>query len=170
MATAVGTDDKKSVNVELNIVPFIDLMSCLTAFLLVTAVWVNTRQLPIAPKGHARDAPPCAEVDDCDKPKLSLLVEHDDIWIGVSRVNDFERIPRIAGGGYDWPRVEERLKVQKASPFFNDKTDIEIAASSTKDNPIAYQQLISAMDVAVKAGFLDVGLTQAEGLSARPEL
>ena len=46
MGAAVGTGDgKKSVNVDLNIVPFIDLMSCLTAFLLVTAVWVNIAQI-----------------------------------------------------------------------------------------------------------------------------
>ena len=45
MGAAIGTGDKKSVNVELNIVPFIDLMSCLTAFLLVTAVWVNIAQI-----------------------------------------------------------------------------------------------------------------------------
>ena len=49
MGAALGTGDKKSVNVDLNIVPFIDLMSCLTAFLLVTAVWVNIAQINIAP-------------------------------------------------------------------------------------------------------------------------
>ena len=45
MGAAVGTDDKRSVNVELNVIPFIDLMSCLTAFLLVTAVWTNLAQI-----------------------------------------------------------------------------------------------------------------------------
>ena len=165
MASALGTDDKKSVNVELNIIPFIDLMSCLTAFLLVTAVWVNTRQLPIAPRGNSHEGIKCEEDGSCDEVKLSLLIEADNVWIGLSRVNDFEKIP-----GHDWARVEERLKVQKSSPYFNTKTNIEIAASSSKENPIAYQQLIAAMDVAVKAGFVDVGLTDADGLSARPQL
>ena len=55
MGAAVGTDEKGSVNVELNIIPFIDLMSCLTAFLLVTAVWVNIAQINIQPKGKTRD-------------------------------------------------------------------------------------------------------------------
>jgi len=36
MGAAIDTGgNKKSFDVELNIVPFIDLMSCLTAFLLV---------------------------------------------------------------------------------------------------------------------------------------
>ena len=54
MGASVGTEGKGSVNVELNIVPFIDLLSCLTAFLLVTAVWVNIAQISIQPKGKSR--------------------------------------------------------------------------------------------------------------------
>ena len=53
MGAAVGTDDKKSVNVDVNIVPFIDLLSCLTAFLLVTAAWTKIAALPIAPEARA---------------------------------------------------------------------------------------------------------------------
>ena len=55
MGAAVGTGEeggRKSVNVELNIVPFIDVMSCLTASLLITAVWVNIAQINIQPKAR----------------------------------------------------------------------------------------------------------------------
>ena len=167
MGAALGTGDKKSVNVELNIVPFIDLMSCLTAFLLVTAVWVNISQLDVKPQGKAREVPPC--VEGCDDPELSVLVDSDSVWIGVSRVNEFEQIPKTATG-YDWDKVRDRLKVQKKSPFFDSKTHIQIAANSTSASPIPYNQLIAAMDVAVQSGFLDVGLTDPNGLSARPTL
>ena len=160
-------DDKNSRNVDLNIIPFIDLMSCLTAFLLVTAVWVNIGQLNVEPAGKARDVPLCTE--GCDDPKLSVLVDTDQIWIGVSRVNEFEAIPKV-NGQYDWQKLEDRLKAQKASSFFLDKTDIEIAAQSTAASPVTYQNLVAAMDVAVKVGFLDVGLTEPASLSARPTL
>jgi biopolymer transport protein ExbD len=119
MGASLGTDGKGSVNVELNIVPFIDLMSCLTAFLLVTAVWVNISQLDVKPQGKGRETP--CDGDDCDKPKLSVLVDSDSVWIGVSRVNEFEQIPKTATG-YDWDKVRDRLKVQKKSPFFDSKT------------------------------------------------
>lgn len=168
MGAAVGTDSKGSVNVELNIVPFIDLMSCLTAFLLVTAVWVNISQLDVKPQGKAREAPPCDD-GTCDDPKLSVLIDSDSVWIGVSRVNEFEQIPKTAAG-YDWDKVRERLMAQKKSPFFEGKTGIEVAANSTSASPIPYNQLIAAMDVSVQAGFLDVGLTDPNGLSARPTL
>jgi biopolymer transport protein ExbD len=168
MAQVPGTIDKKSLNVELNIVPFIDLMSCLTAFLLVTSVWINIARLEIRPAGHARDAPPCIETD-CDAPRLSVLIEADDIWVGVSRVNDFQRLPK-AQTGYDWAALEAALKVQKASAFFEHTSDIEIAVDSTAAHPIAYQEMIAAMDIAVKTGFVDVGVTDPQGLSARPVL
>jgi len=168
MAQTLGTGDKKSVNVELNIIPFIDLMSCLTCFLLITAVWVNIAQLEIAPAGRSREAPDCIG-DTCDEPKLSVLINADEIWIGVSRVNDFQKIPRLETG-YDWAKLEDSLKQQKASAFFDHKTEIEIAAESTASHPISYQTLIAAMDIAVKTGFTSVGLSDAQSLSARPQL
>ena len=44
------------------------------------------------------------------------------------------------------------------------------AAESTATEPVSYQQMVLAMDVAVKAGFADVGITEPLGLSARPQL
>jgi biopolymer transport protein ExbD len=164
----VGTGDKKSLNVELNIIPFIDLMSCITAFLMVAAVWVNIAQLEIRPAGHAREVPPCVDAD-CDQPRLSVLLEADDIWVGVSRVNDFQKLDKTPAG-YDWARLEDMLRQHKASSLFDHATNIEIAADSTAAHPIAYQALIAAMDIAVKAGFVDVGITEPAGLSARPVL
>src|SRR5437870_9338097 len=107
MSAAVGTDDKKSVNVDLNIVPFIDLMSCLTAFLLVTAVWVNIAQINIQPKGKNRDTQNVQQ--DEERPILSVLVQADRIWIGMSRVEDKRPIDK-KGDKYDWDKVESTLK------------------------------------------------------------
>lgn len=167
MAQIQETGNTKGRNVELNIVPFIDLMSCLTAFLLVTAVWVNTAQLEVEPAGKAK-GDPCAD-DECGV-KLSVLVDPDQIWVGVSRINEFERIARRADGSYDFTELEERLRAHKASAFFHDTSAIEVAAASTPQSPVPYQTLISTMDIAVKAGFRDVGITDPDGLSARPTL
>ena len=93
MGAAVGADDKKSVNVELNIVPFIDLMSCLTAFLLVTAVWVNIAQINIQPKGKSRDQQ-IREIEE-ERVTLSVLIQADRIWLGRSRINEFPSIGKL---------------------------------------------------------------------------
>jgi biopolymer transport protein ExbD len=166
MGQALGTTDKKSVNIDLNIIPFIDVMSCLTAFLLVTAVWISIARLETRPAGRA-PGQPCLD-GDCAEPRLSVLIDPDEIWVGVSRVNEFHKIPRTAAG-HDWGKLEETLKQQKASAFFDHKTDIENAAASAGGHPVVYQELIAAMDLAIKTGFVDVGITDPQGLSARPE-
>jgi len=167
MGAAVGTDEKGSVNVELNIIPFIDLMSCLTAFLLVTAVWVNIAQINIQPKGKTRDTSNVQKDDETVT--LSVLVQADRIWVGLSRVNEFQEIPK-KGDEQDWEKFETTLKEHKASAFFADRTDLEIAAESTTTSPVKYQDVIRAMDVALKVGFIDVGLSDPAGLAARPSL
>src|SRR5215831_19386290 len=157
MGAAVGTDGGgKSVNVELNIVPFIDLMSCLTAFLLVTAVWINIAQINIQPKGKNRDTTQVQQDDE--HVTLSVLVQADKIWVGLSRVNEFQEIPK-KGEDQDWERFETTLKEHKSSSFFAERYDLEIAAESTAAAPVKYQDIIHAMDVAVRVGFVDVGLS-----------
>ena len=170
MGAAVGTGEGggKSVNVELNIVPFIDLMSCLTAFLLVTAVWINIAQINIQPKGKNRDTTQVQQDDE--HVTLSVLVQSDKIWVGLSRVNEFQEIAKKGDGSQDWEKFETTLKEHKASAFFADRTDIEVAGESTAQSPVAYQDIIKAMDVSVKVGFIDVGLTDPAGLAARPSL
>jgi biopolymer transport protein ExbD len=167
MGAAVGADEKGSVNVELNIIPFIDLMSCLTAFLLVTAVWVNIAQINIQPKGKTRDTSNVQKDDETVT--LSVLVQADRIWVGLSRVNEFQEIPK-KGDEQDWEKFETTLKEHKASAFFADRSDLEIAAESTTTSPVKYQDVIRAMDVALKVGFVDVGLSDPAGLAARPSL
>ena len=170
MGAAVGTGGGKgNVNVELNIVPFIDLMSCLTAFLLATAVWVNIQSIMIAPKGKNRDITQVQQ--DEDRVTLSVQIDRDQIWVDLSRVGVIEPIPNKPDGSHDWDAFLKKLKDHKASAFFGpERTDIEIAADSTAQAPVSYQDIISAMDNAVKAGFIDVGLTDTQGLTAPPHL
>ncbi len=163
MGASIDTGDKKSLNVELNIVPFIDLMSCLTAFLLVTAVWTNVAQINIKPKGIGRDAEKTLQEEE--PVRASVLLQEDSIWVGLSRINDFRQIKR-EGEEYDWEAFAEVLTEHKQSAFFADRNDIEIAA----DDKVPYQTIITAMDAAIAAGFRDVGLSDPESLSARPQL
>ncbi len=149
MAHALGTNQKGSVNVDLNIVPFIDLMSCLTAFLLVTAVWIRTADLPTAPVGHGGGSA-------VDKTKLAIVVEHDSIDVFASPSGEARHLAYN-----DWAGVTAALRALAPQ---DDKPLVEVAANSTKEYPIAYQQLVTAMDTAVAAGLTDVGVTDAASL------
>lgn len=166
MGASLGTGDKKSVDVELNIVPFIDLLSCLTAFLLVTAVWVNIAKMNIQPKGKAREN----STPEAPEPQLSVLIQHDKLWVGVSRVNEFTPIENNADGTRNWARFKDVMGEQKKSGFFVDKEAVEIAAESNETTPVPYSDIISAMDIAIHAGFKQPGLADPNSLSARPTL
>lgn len=160
MGADIDTGKKGSVNVHLDIVPFIDLMSCLTAFLLVTAVWSNLSRIDIEARGASRSGN-----QEIEQVQASVHVTDDAIWVGLSRLHEFQRIDKVAGS-YDWQALREVLVAHKARPFFDQRQDIEIAA----DDAIPYQTLIATIDTAVSAGFEDVGVTDPNSLSARRRL
>ena len=47
---------QKPVNAELNLVPYIDLLTCMVAFLLITAVWTQLASLSVSQKGPGTDS------------------------------------------------------------------------------------------------------------------
>src|SRR4051812_35671442 len=145
MAASIGTGDKKSVNIELNIVPFIDLMSCLTAFLLVTAVWVNLSSLDNEAAGKGK-----SDIETV-VPKVAVLIEHDQILVSATPSGEARQI-----GAYDWVGLETALRDLATA---GDLPQVEIAAASSATHPIEYQHLIAAMDTALKAGYPRVGVT-----------
>jgi biopolymer transport protein ExbD len=152
MGASLGSSEKGSFNVELNIVPFIDLMSCLTAFLLVTAVWVNLASVQNEPAGRGK-----SDVDQPPPPKLAVLIEHDQILVSASPSGEARQL-----AAFDWSGLEATLRDFKTA---GETPQVEIAAESSSAHPIAYQQLIAAMDTAVKAGYPRVGVTDPTSLS-----
>ncbi len=146
-----GTHDKRSVNVELNIIPFIDLMSCLTAFLLVTAVWINMANVRNQQAGKQASDTPAKE-----HPTIAILLDRDSIQ--VSQAPSGQGAELAAG---DWDKLETTLKsFQETEP-----QRVEVAALSTDAHPISYQSLVIAMDTAIKAGYPDVGVTDPSSLA-----
>ncbi len=148
MGASVGTD-QGGVDIEINVVPFIDLMSCLTAFLLVTAVWSQHAQINIRPKGLSKNT--TEQVDPKIEVDAAVLITANEIWVGLS-VGDRRQISNT-GDGYDWESLNEALVEYKGMPEFDDRFEIEIGA----EDDVQYQEVISAMDEALAAGFRDLG-------------
>jgi len=149
MAHALGTERKGSVNLDLNIVPFIDVMSCLTAFLLVAAAWIQTANLTNRPAGRAKG-------ETADKhDRLTILLEPDAIVVSTIPGDPSATIESRELGGSDWDQLRQTLR---GLHLGDERPRVEIAADSTRAHPIPYQTLIAAMDTTVQAGFPDVGV------------
>jgi len=159
MGATVGAESgERSVDVELNVVPFIDLMSCLTAFLLVTAVWSQYAQINIKPKGLGRDA--TVPIDEI-KVNASILLTKSEVWVGLT-TGERHQI-NSAGESYDWQGLEEILTQYKELPDLQSRTDIELAA----EDDVPYQTIIDAMDTAIATKFRDIGFVDPQSLSVR---
>jgi biopolymer transport protein ExbD len=63
---------RKDVNGQLLLVPYIDLLTCMVAFLLITAVWSQLARLEVQQRGQGE-----SDVADTPQTKLAVLVHGD---------------------------------------------------------------------------------------------
>jgi len=102
---------------------------------------------------------------------LSVLIQHDNIWLVQSRIGEQQSIPRTGDPASYWGTFKASLAELKKGAFFVDRSDLELAAESISDESnVIYQDIIQAMDIAKAVGFSDIGLTDRDGLTAKPTL
>jgi biopolymer transport protein ExbD len=145
-----GKGGRKAVDSELNLVPYIDLLTCMVVFLLMTAVWTQLARIDVTQKGQAQSA----EQTDEKPPetRLVVVVNEDGFLIAGGAAGDQKPIKKKEGK-YDYDTLAAILKeVKKTYP---DKRDVHIAS----DDTIQYQYLIQTMDTALTAQFPDIALT-----------
>src|SRR5436305_7747953 len=146
-----GQHGRKSVNADLNLVPYIDLLTCMVAFLLITAVWSQLARLNVHQKGQGQageDTPPEKVF------KLIVLVNGEGFNLVADQ--DQQPIPK-KGEAYDFEKLGDELKKIKDS--HPDKTDIQVASEDT----IKFETLVKTMDAAMTARFPDVSLIDSGG-------
>jgi biopolymer transport protein ExbD len=149
-----GKSGRKSLSADLNLVPYIDLLTCMVSFLLITAAWTQLARLQANQKGQGQageEAPPTQQVNIV----VVVTQESFNLVVGTDQVP----IPK-RGDQYDFPKLQQELK--KVKEAHAEKNDVKVAS---EDN-IKYETLISAMDAALTAGFPDISLvdTGAAGI------
>lgn len=139
-------------NVELNLVPFIDLMSVCIIFLLITAVWTQVSMIQLGSSIYSKKTseetvkpPPFSEV--------ILRVDVQDKGFRVVLGKDTYPIPKRSDGAYNQEALIEVLG--KAKEKYPEKTD---GAVSVADD-VSYQHLVSAMDALLISEFPQVSIT-----------
>src|SRR5215470_17304476 len=127
---------KKPVDASINLVPFIDLLSCCISFLLITAVWTQLARMDVSQKGQGAAG---AENEKPPEPTVSLtLFINKDGYTFAKSTGENTDIPK-KGDEYDYVKLADVLKDAKTA--YPDKNDIQVKA----DDDVIYNNIIKTM-------------------------
>ena len=151
-----GDSGKKSVNQEIPLIPFIDLLLCCVMFLLATAVWnqlaaMNANQ-QVPGQASTEDAPP-----EDEKVKLILQVRNSGYVLGSSAGESIDIKKRAVADDKEFDVDELSTKLGQWKQAWDDRDDMIVAP----EDGVRYEDVIRAMDVASAAGFTN--LSMADG-------
>ena len=155
-----GGSGGRRTNIDVNIVPFIDLMSVLIIFLLITAVWtqVSMIQLGSSIYGQKSDQEQSATPPDVDVPlRVDVQPQGYQIVLGKAGGEERTRINKVKGE-YDHARLTNELK--KIKEIYPQKDDVVV----TMADELAYEYLINGMDAVLSAGFPQVSIATVGAL------
>lgn len=140
-----GGGNKRESSFDLNLVPFIDLMSVMITFLLITAVWTQVSMIKLGSSIYGKQnteetppPPPRADVPfrvDVKEAGYRILIGKRKLVI--NKVN----------GEYD--KVEIKKQLENIKQAYPDKVDAVI----TVEEQLKYDFLIQGMDLLLQAGF-----------------
>ena len=139
---------RRSVNTELNLVPFIDLLSTLICFLLITAVWAQISVLSTnSASTTSSDTPPPPTDEKKVDLSVSLLLDR----VEATEGTQVTKIVHI-NGEPDYSSLLNLLDTWKIR--YPERSDMVIYS----DSQAAYKRLIRIMDTLAEARFDDVGV------------
>lgn len=155
MAQTEGRNSSgRNANTEVNLIPFIDLMSVLITFLLITAVWTQVSMIQLGSSIYGKKTsdqitppPPIADIP------LRLDVKDFGFRLIVGQAKyTFEK----KNGEWVTEELNERLAVVRQ--MYPDKAD----ATITVDNEVPYEKLILGMDALLKGSFVSISIATVE--------
>lgn len=170
-----GGGGKRPVDVEIHLVPFIDLLCSLISFLLMTAVWSQISRLELkngsdAPQEQQATPPP-------DEKKMLLKVHiHDKGFTIAEQSNDVEiQIPctsptqecykvevkpdesgkpkPVLSSYFDYAKLQTTLEAEKAK--YTNQKDVSIVLG----DKIPYNEMIKTMDTCLVVGLDGISLS-----------
>jgi biopolymer transport protein TolR len=146
-----GNGRGRRVNIELNLVPFIDLMSVLITFLLISAVWVQINMIQMGTSFYAQKDP--NEPPPIPPPNADIVLKVDVKQAGY--VLTFGKlIISLPNSGAEFDDARLTTELLKAKQQYPDKVDAVLAVA----DELPYERMIYSMDVILKAGFPKISL------------
>lgn len=146
-----GHGGKKSVDSEIPLVPFIDLLLCCVMFLLVTAVWNRLAAVEANQQTPGQPANPTEE----QEPQIQLYLQVTNTgYVISSTAGERVEIPKN-GENYDDETLRTRLRERRAAE--PNRHDIIVSP----EDGIEYRLVIAAMDVAIGEEYSEVSVSDA---------
>jgi len=149
MALTQGSKDKKDLNVELNLLPVFDVLSVCICFLLMTVVWVEVRSLETKQALGSQ-----SEAESVKGATLSLMIdEQNNLKVVLKNASGAEtkKLAPAKKGMIDFQYAEN---IYSFAASQNVKTMQILPSKNTQ-----YDQIIHMMDLAKKAGIINIGLS-----------
>ena len=159
MRKKAGLGAKKELNAELNLTPFIDLLSTIVCFLLITAVWIEIGTVEVK-QSHGTDAKETKQQSyDLD------LVFKNPTAMRLNLKRNGKTIKGFDVKGENFSEMITQLNLTISSQVLNYKNKIiEIAAATiTPRSGVNYGDLISTLDVLRKNQIVNIGVISSKG-------
>ena len=150
MIQVSGAGHARKLDHELPLMPFIDFMLCLLAFLMMTAIWSQMARLKAAADGPGQSG------EDAHRPRPTLHVtvrdkSFDLAWREAGTVIDTRKVPRpvmAAGAPVRYPELTRVLREEW------EKRGLHRAASDPEQdravlhtsNALAFEEVVAVMD------------------------
>ncbi|HRI66835.1 MAG TPA: biopolymer transporter ExbD [Polyangium sp.] len=144
---------KKATNAEINMVPFIDLLMCTIAFLLITAVWVTNSRM----NADAQvPGPPSLDPPTIVTPEKVLNVHIGEtdfglVWKQGATVVSEIRVPKASSDGEEmvrYPELAKRIEQEwQTNANHRDPSDKKLdQAILHTDNRAPFKEVVAVLD------------------------
>lgn len=144
---------KKATNAEINMVPFIDLLMCTIAFLLITAVWVTNSRMNADAQVPGPPNPDKELTPQTPEKVLNLHVGESDfalIWKQGATVVSEIRVPKnnVEGDIIRYPELAAKIKTEwEQNGAHRDPSDKKFdQAIMHSDNRAPFKEIIGVLD------------------------
>lgn len=149
-----GGGGKKNLDVEINLIPMIDLLMVMICFLLITAVWTQLARLNATQQTPGQNAP----MERPPEEKIRLVLQINDTGFTLASTAG-ERIPiPKKGAEYDFDKLRDELQaVHRSDP---NRRDLVVSP----EDGVVYKNIVQAMDTALSENYPEISVSDGSGL------
>ena len=149
-----GGKGKKSLDVAINLTPFIDLMAVTISFLIMTAVWTQIGRLQVSQGGDSGDP---SEQQDKTVP-VTLVVSPTEMKLTAGEVDyGVLQVTRDDKQRLDLTKLQEQFKKLR------DQLPEQNAITVQAGDALHYEDLVRVIDECIGAGLPNVSVAAAQG-------